>query len=333
MDVQRLRPTLAISLAASIVALAGCGFAPLATSEPSAAVMTAPASSAAPTSVASGAPSATPVPSPATPIPADPIEATVESEGISVTLALERDRIRAGDPLRFVIRAVNDGAGVAVWAGGECNLVSAVRVEGPPVPQEPMGRIWDGDADILKRISISSDRPPGAALTTEQWDRGDREGGCDSLGGIVDEIPSGGQTDTPGIWPATTSTGAPVSGGDYLATATFPFLGRRADTPAHGWSPDDITPITVSVPLVVVPVDGPSLSAGEAMDVVLADPAFAAWLATLTRERWDGSDLHYEAGQWVFVLDFDEDARRAGLRIDAAPGVVVDRTLPDIGQP
>jgi hypothetical protein len=292
----------------------------------------APSRSPAPGPSSSVEPSAASTPVRPTPIPAEPIEATEERDGISVTLALERDRVRAGDPLRFVIRAANAGRGPAAWADGQCNLIASVRIVGPPAPPEPAGRSWSGDAEILKRTTLATDRPAGAALTLEQWERGDRSGGCDSLGGIVDEISVGGQSEFGGVWPGTTSTGAPVPGGPYIATAAFPYLGLSADTPSGGWSPDDIDPITVSVPVTVVPVVRPQVSPGEAMDAVLEDPEFAAWLPSLVRERWDGGDLRYEDGSWVFVLGFDMEAGRAEVRVDASTGIVVDRSLPDIDQ-
>jgi hypothetical protein len=68
------------------------------------------------------------------------------------------------------------------------------------------------------------------------------------------------------------------------------------------------------------------------MDAVLEDPEFAAWLPSLVRERWDGGDLRYEDGSWVFVLGFDMEAGRAEVRVDASTGIVVDRSLPDIDQ-
>ena len=257
-------------------------------------------------------------------IEAIPIDVTAERDGMIVTLTLGAQRIAAGDPLALTIRVRNDGPGVASFVGTDCQVVSAVSIEGPRLPERDPGRTWEGDADILKRTTLSGDAPFGPALTRAQWEAGWLEGGCDAVGHVA-QLNAGQTVTLDGIWPTLTPFGEPVRGGQYRVTLALGYLGREPDPDL-----DDVpSPIEASGVVVIEPATvPPGISPAQAMDTVLADPTFAAWLARLPLERWDGGDLRYGDRQWRFTVGFDMGEGEARVRVDAISGLVLERQLP-----
>jgi hypothetical protein len=267
-------------------------------------------------------PSSTVEPEPT--IEAIPTDATAERDGMIVTLTLGAQRIVAGDALALTIRVRNDGPGVASFVGTDCQVVSAISIEGPRLPERAPGRTWDGDAGILKETTLSGDAPFGPALTRDQWEAGWLEGGCDSIGHVA-QIDAGQTVTLDGIWPTITTFGEPVRGGQYRITLPLGYLGRERNPDL-----DQVPrPIEASGVVVIEPAAvPPGISPAQAIDTVLADPMFAAWLARLPLERWDGGDLRYGDGQWRFTLGFDTGEGEARVTLDAISGLVIERQLP-----
>jgi hypothetical protein len=120
---------------------------------------------------------------------------------------------------------------------------------------------------------------------------------------------------------ASTVAGSPIPAGDYLVEVTFPFVGRDIPNPIGGGGPDPtVTPITARI-VVTVEDHPPVPSAVEAMDAILADPAFTAWLAAHPREIWTSTAMRYVDGAWVAQVRFGTD-RMVSARADPTAGAV-----------
>ncbi|HVL54631.1 MAG TPA: hypothetical protein VM344_10290, partial [Vitreimonas sp.] len=65
--------------------------------------------------------------------PVNPVTANATRDGIVVDLVLDRDRLAPNDTMTVMMRVVNTGPTPAFWQGSECQIVSGMRIDGPPL--------------------------------------------------------------------------------------------------------------------------------------------------------------------------------------------------------
>jgi hypothetical protein len=254
-----------------------------------------------------------------------PMAFIAERDGVRVVLALDHARLTPGQPLRAKVQVTNYEPGSVFWQGGGCDLLEALSVVGPPAPELDPGRAWPGEAGVLKSVTVSTEML--GFLPPQALERPEVAFGCPA-DLRVNELQSGETTEAVAVWPATSELGVPVPGGRYTIKASFPFLARLATGEFKGDPLDDRNPIVVQT---AIDVDPPSQTASPyvATDAILADPRFAAWLATVPRQRWTSSQLRYGGGMWTLTLNLDAPAERGIVMVDATTGAVSElRVLP-----
>ncbi len=254
-----------------------------------------------------------------TPLPSAPFGmASVELDGIRLTLVLDREATTFGERVWAETTVENIGSDVVIWGhSSTCDWGAGVQASvavGPP----PIGRTdWPGDQGVLKNVSVPDAQSMGLGFMPEEFVDLDGNWGCTS-DLVTDELAPGARlsdrfaSDTVGLG------GMPPPGGRYLAEATFGYMGRGSVSPEA--RPDDYH-VTVRVAL---DVEGPGidyLSPGEAMDLLLSDPVFIQMLAENPRERWNSAYFLWDEERWVLELSLNTN-QAVVATVDAISGSV-----------
>ena len=229
-----------------------------------------------------------------------------------MTLSVDRTLVPAGGDLIAAVTVRNAAPGVVTWQGGGCELqgqftVTPVLTIGAP----PIGHVWDGDKNVIKQLAlpdayaIRGPVPPDLAHVDVAF-------GCPA-DLAYNELKPGEQADATVVWVATTVAGSPAPAGDYEVAVAFPFVGRDIPDPiANFEAAAPVKPITARI--VVTVEDHPAVpSASDAMDAVLGDAAFTAWLTEHRRESWESVAIRWVDGAWVVQVRYapEPDAVRA----------------------
>src|SRR5262245_26060435 len=162
--------------------------------------------------------------------PADPVVATGTSDGVGVTLIVDRARVAAGGDVTATVSVRNLAPGVVTWQGGGCELQGDFTVTPTAVmPAAPIGRVWDGDKNVIKQLSL----PDAYSLrgpVPPQFGHVDVAFGCTS-DLRFNELKPGEETQATITWVASTVAGSPAPAGDYVVAVSFPFVGRDIPNP------------------------------------------------------------------------------------------------------
>jgi hypothetical protein len=135
---------------------------------------------------------------------------------------------------------------------------------------------------------------------------------------VTDEIAPGERLSNRAAWDTIGFNGMPPSGARYVIESTFGYFGRGSVSPEA--RPDDYQ-VTVRVAL---DVEGPAveyLSPGEAMDLLLSDPAFIQLLAANPREGWNSAYFLWDEERWVLELSLETDQAIVAI-VDSISGSV-----------
>jgi hypothetical protein len=257
-------------------------------------------------------------PSP-TPLPSAPFRtATIEQDGIRLSLTLDRDTTSFGERVWATVAVENIGLDVVKWGhSGSCAWPAGVQLFTTAEPM-PIGRTdWPGDQGVLKNVSVPNVQV-ASIFTPEAF--ADFEGNWGCTGDLVmDEIQPGERLSDRFAWDTIGPGGMPPAGGRYIAQTTFGYMGRG------GFSPDaraDEYQVSVQVAL---DVEGPArvyLAPGIALDLLLADPEFIRQLAANPRERWTGADLTWDDERWIMELRLGDPDQALVATVDAISGTV-----------
>jgi len=261
----------------------------------------------------------------ATPLPSAPIGmATVEEDGIRVTLVLDRESSAFGQRVWADVTVENTGSDVVHWGhSGSCVWPAGVQVWSALEPP-PIGRTdWPGDHGVLKNVTVSAASSVAFGFTPEEFSDFEGGWGCTS-DLVVDELEPGQDLSARFAWDTIGLGGMPLPGGRYVAESVFYYMAR-------GTLPPDANPSAHAVTVrVALDVAGPAmdyLGPGEAMDLLLADPDFTEVLAANPRERWTGADLRWIDERWVLELGLDAPSQAILASVNALTGAVSDIEL------
>lgn len=289
-----------------------------------------------PEPTASGRPSSTPTAS-ASPRssmePAVPVVASNESDGILITLALDRNRVAQGQRVWATVTLQNRGADSVWWAhSGTC--VFPTRVFATPETFEPMpsGRgDWTGHAGTLRSISVFEEYSELGFAPEERVDV-DLPFGC-TTDRNVSEITPGEVIVSRSAWDAERFYGLPAVPGNYTVTADFHYDARGSARPTHEPLPPDQPSVSVEVQLIVTGSEIDYLSPAQAVDRLLEDETFAAELSQRPVERWLGAEIEFADGTWAFELRLDSPPEALVGRVDAVSGEVTGVEVEPRGDP
>jgi hypothetical protein len=255
-----------------------------------------------------------------TPLPSAPFGiASVEQDGIRLTLALDREATTFGERVWADVTVENIGSDVVIWGhSSTCTWPAGVWLSAAVEPP-PIGRTdWPGDQGVLKNITVSA-RSTDLYFTPEAFaDFEENGGGCTS-DLVGDEIQPVERLSDRFAWDTRGQGGMPPPGGRYVAESTFFYMGRGTVPPEA--RPDEHQ-VTIRVALDVEPPARDYLSPGLALDLLLADPEFIQQLAANPRERWTGADLSWDDERWIMELRLRDPDQAIIATVDAISGNV-----------
>ena len=232
-----------------------------------------------------------------------PLSATVEQDGVKVTIAIDASPLAVGTSHKAGVRIENVGPDDAIYATNDCGLAARVSYR-PRGDWNSVGVRQLGVAAAFKQLALRGDEASGngarSSLTpalfvgVESW-------GCRDIR-LVRHLEPGAALEERMQWDAWPGTPA----GPIELVAAFAFIGREGDP---GVARD--RGIEVRLPSAIVG-DGGNDPVGPvgAVDAAVADEAFAAFLASSPPDAWNNA-----------TLDLDANGRywRVGLSVDRGP--------------
>ena len=250
----------------------------------------------------------------------EPAEATAASNGVGVTLDVDRATVPAGGDVVATVTVRNTAPGVVTWLGGGCELEGQFAVTpADTLAAPPVGHVWDGDKNVIKQLAL----PDAYALrgpVPPQFAHVDVAFGCPA-DLAYNELKPGETAQATILWVASTVAGSPAPAGEYEVSVGFPYVGRDIGNPILDFTATPpVAPITARLSVKVV--DQPPVpSASDALDAILADPAFTAWLTEHRRESWNSVAIRYVDGAWVVQVHYAPDRMLSARRDPATGGV------------
>jgi hypothetical protein len=259
----------------------------------------------------------------------DGIMATDEEGGIRLTLTLDRDSAMPGQRVWADVTIENIGSEVLTWshaAGIGCEHPASVRA-GPPDGMEiPYGRSdWSSRLDSLKRELVRYMEEGNYRFRPEEL-LGRVTWSCFMSRNIEDLVP-GGVLTYRAAWDTATWQGMPMTPGEYRVEAAF-LVDGRGDYDETGSRPEVNELHRVSVPFTVTGPDEHWISAGLAMDAILAD---ARLLELNPVEEAGHQELRFIDGVWVMHLYARYPDFGSGVPVEALVARVDGRTSEVLG--
>jgi len=206
------------------------------------------------------------------------------ADGVSMDVSLANTVVSAGDSVNVSITITNSGSAPIVYVPQECGSPAAVRVT-VQLGTQAFGREWSGAEGDVKARALSDfsakhangvpveARPATCNLPPERWSVGEQQLG-------VGESLSADAT-----WTAEFVPGVSAPAGPAVMTAVFAYdTGRKPRSHRSG----PYKGLSVDGPLTVLAGTSQAITAGEAVDAVLADADVASFVRESPRESLSG---------------------------------------------
>jgi hypothetical protein len=226
---------------------------------------------------------------------------------LTVTVALGRAEVEPGASVTIAVTVHNGRSVPVVLSVDQCGAPATMYAV-VPVPVGPSGRDWDGIAGDFKTYALTEGyREGGAPATAPGWVyatvRPCRERGSELT------LAPGDTASSSMTWTAAIVDGVPAAPGQVPFKVTVghdPTGAPPSNPPGHtgplgSW-------FRTYAQLVVdgtirIGGDAPNvLTAGQALDAMLADRRFSAWLSERPKGTWSGANvflLNYGAAQGI----------------------------------
>jgi hypothetical protein len=269
------------------------------------------------------------------PTPRAMLPATVEAEGIRLTLAIDRGTTSFRQRVTATVTIENIGVDSVFWGhSGTCVFPASIIVYPEVRERLRHGRTdWPGDVGILKSVTVDerlSTVDLTHAFSPEGWLDFEGNMGCTS-DLRISELPAGGTLVQLLEWDAYGYYGMPAEPGVHTLEATFSFMSRGM--PPTGDEEVDSFSVRAGLALTVEGADVEYVHPGEAVDALLEDSAYRGLLADAPRGLWIESDLDFIDDRWEAVLylsasDTEVEPVRALVGVvDARTGEVLDASF------
>lgn len=248
-----------------------------------------------------------------------PLSAT--DDGLTLTVALDRTEVKPGASLAIAVTIQNDrSVPVVLLDVDQCGSPGRMWAS-VPVPVDPSGRAWDGIAGDFKEFALTQghgqgpdDAPATAPDRVDATVQPCRDGGSELT------LAPGAKTTASLTWTAALVEGVPASPGDVAFSVSVGHdpLGGPPSPVYKELSVDGTIHIVGDTPEVV--------TVGQALDAMLADARFTAWLSEQPKDTWSTANVFLRnsaaakdpAGpQWEIDL-----FREAGVPRNFAVGLV-----------
>jgi hypothetical protein len=257
----------------------------------------------------------------ATPQPDAPYgTASVEKDGIRITLTLDRIETTFGRRVWADVTVENVGSDVVHWGhSGTCDWPAGVTLTtDAALPSN--GREWPGEAGVLKSVTVD-DIDAWRFGFVPEW-AVDREGSWGCTSDLVpDEIRPGERRSARFAWDTDGMNGMAPPGGLYIAQSVFGYQGRGDIDP----NADPLRKqVAVQVLLDVRGLEREYIPPGEAVDLLLEDAAFTQLLAENPRTQWTSSTLRWDNETWHLEIAQRAPHGSVVATVDAITGEVSD---------
>jgi hypothetical protein len=249
----------------------------------------------------------------APPPTASPGEIVATIDGVSITVRVDPTPVRRGEDVTFVATLRNDRGSAVEYNPGDCAFASLRATF--PIPWFPTGRSWTGQEGWFKDFVLNHAYGPGAVAAWAPIAVDLISEPCDES---TSELLMPGEVRTADY---SRAVGNALQSNPHAATMSFSIsseIDRQNDPPTiePGYTgiPPRFFPIYTSlVAEGVLAIDGAAtdlLTAGEAIDVLLENEAFAAWLndqdpgacPAANLFLTDGPPPDYEYVAWLIQL-------------------------------
>jgi hypothetical protein len=215
---------------------------------------------------------------------------------LTLTVVFDRTTVEPGGSLNIDVAIHNSRLVPVVLALDQCGAPASMHAT-VPVPIEPAGRAWGGIAGDLKTYALTQGFGQGGVpamapvLVFATWQP------CRGRGDEITLAP-GDSTSGSLVWAAELVNDVPAPAGDVafrISVAHDPSGGPPTDPP--GYTGPAISWIKTYEQLArdgTIQIVGAAprlLTAGQALDAILADPRFAAWLAEEPENTWSVANL------------------------------------------
>jgi hypothetical protein len=221
----------------------------------------------------------------------------VTDADLSMTFELDRTTVEPGGTVTGRVRVVNSRSTPVQYSVDYCGA-AATMITRLPSPLDPSGRTWSGIADQLKTFALAGGGG-GSNPNEPVWVYGAAEH-CrpsDAYGRPVGMAP-GEVIELTLVWKAEIVPGVPALPGNVPFTVTFahdpserpPAPSPATNGPVGSWI-QTWEQLSISG---VIRIDGhrPDLvTAGEALDALLDDSGFVAWLDEQPATTWGNTNL------------------------------------------
>jgi len=248
--------------------------------------------------------------------------ATVEQDGVRLTLEIDAVPLTAGQPMWATSTLTNTGRDVLHWMTDGCSIHVAVHGEMPLRWARGFRQV--GVAGTYKTWAETADLPPhDMPVWLDFLDKrfvGIGDFGCADLT-VGHELKPGDPAIERYRWDGTAGQMGPIPPGAAVLVGSFGTWWRGAAFA------DSRQPIEVRLPVDVESDRDPRLlSAGQAIDVALTVPAFQALLERYPQiQDWNTPNLvRFDYGRDVWLVDLlVNDGLRATVQVDPLTGAVV----------
>ncbi len=213
--------------------------------------------------------------------PSAPVRVEAQASDVILEVTLDPAVVAPGGRVTIHLRLTN-GRRTPLEFLPPCEMDTAVVKAS--VPTDPTGLSWPNLPGEFKAYVLEQGLAPGGVPALQPLDLPARADDCPASG----ELPPGGTFEARLTWAAEYVAGVPLIPGEYPLHASVGY------DPVLRGELTQAQILEVEAP-VVVAGDGPTmLTAGQAVDTVLADPGFAGWLHLQPPASWANANLYLQ---------------------------------------
>jgi hypothetical protein len=220
---------------------------------------------------------------------------TATADALTLTVQLDRWEVEPGGKVAAHVAVRNDRPEPLKDSMG-CLLAPRWSVK-VPVPTDPRGADWDGIAGRFKQYVLTEGYQPGIVSAFRPYDTSPREDPCPAA---PSSLGPGETAEWTLAWPAEIVPGIPAMVGTDPFTISVNYRLEPDAPPTPVGSGLGVSRVllyqslSVGGALNVVGEAPRTLSAGQAIDALLADRRFVSWLGTRPASTWSVANIFLE---------------------------------------
>jgi hypothetical protein len=212
----------------------------------------------------------------------------VTADGLTMTVRITTPTVAVGGHVGIEVRVENT-RDTPVEHSVQCDA-PVTATAALPVPLAPAGRAWDGIAGTFKGYVLIQGMAPGAVPADAPISVHAPAFPCDGFNGEAVLEPGGVIEETLSL-PTDLVEGVPAAPGSYELEVLFLYDRQPLAGGMVKYEQLRLTDaFSVGGPIPAV------ISGAQAIDSMLAEPRFAAWLARMPSSTWTNANLFLEHG-------------------------------------